>query len=616
MTINSLTDPKRAALHYFAFFTAACCFFLIIAGGLVTSTGSGLAVPDWPTSFGGFFPRMEGGVFYEHGHRMIAGVVAILTAILAVWLWRREERKTVKFLGLAAFLAVLLQALLGGITVLYELPTFVSVSHACLGQVFFCLLVSIAVLTSELHQNPPEAWDRSHFRHSRESGNPGLDLRLRGGDEKEELKLFRFISILTLAALFTQLFLGAWMRHSGAALAIPDFPLAFGKFVPPMDDPLVRIHFAHRAGAVMVALLILALGGLGLLEFRSEPKILRLSLRLVNLLILQITLGAVVILARKPVWISTAHVAVGALILATAVVLALTVFRGIDVWSGLKSYAELTRPRLTLLVLFTTAMGFYLASWNSMNWLGFFNALLGTAFLAGGASALNQWFEWPSDRKMKRTAGRPIPSRRLKPRQALIFGLILSLIGVLWLAAAVNALTALLGLLTTGSYLLVYTPLKKRTSWALLAGAVPGALPPVMGWAAAGGRVDSGGWLLFGILFFWQIPHFLAIGSLYRDDYQRAGFKMVPDINTQGIKMAVQIIGGLSFLVFVTLVAFFMGLAGYQYLWGAVVLGFCFFMAGIDVALQESAAAARRLFLASVVYLPSLLALLALDRVI
>src|SRR5882724_10770622 len=217
--------PSR---HVFARLTAASTFVLIFVGGLVTSTGSSLSVPDWPLSYGQLFPPMVGGIFYEHGHRMVAGTVAILTAALAIWTWREEPRSSVRRLAVAALCAVLLQALLGGVTVLLRLPTIVSVSHAALAQAFFCLVISVALTTSR-------GWladDRA--------ANPDDPLRR--------------LAITTTAAVYLQLLLGAVMRHTGAGLAIADFPLAQGRLVPDLGSFPVAIHFAHRVGALVVTL--------------------------------------------------------------------------------------------------------------------------------------------------------------------------------------------------------------------------------------------------------------------------------------------------------------------------------------------------------------------------
>ncbi|MEO8167921.1 MAG: COX15/CtaA family protein, partial [bacterium] len=202
------TEKSTPALHWFAVLTAVATFFLIIAGGLVTSTDSGLAVPDWPLSYGQLMPPMVGGIFYEHGHRMVATLVGILTSILTLWLWKQEDRLWVKVLGLIALLAVIVQGILGGITVLYLLPTWVSVSHATLAQSFFSLTIILALITSD-------SWKA---KIPKQTSHAGTTQRL---------------AVATSGVILLQLILGAWMRHSGSGLAIPDFPLSYTNWLPP-----------------------------------------------------------------------------------------------------------------------------------------------------------------------------------------------------------------------------------------------------------------------------------------------------------------------------------------------------------------------------------------------
>ena len=276
---------------------------LIVAGGLVTSQDYGLAVPDWPKSYGMWFPPMIGGVFYEHGHRMIAGFVGILTVVLTAWLWWKEPRKWVRIFGTIALLSVIAQAILGGITVLYFLPTWVSTVHATLAQTFFCMIVCLTVFTSR--------WWKE--------GNTGAS------NLSAENPTGRFV--LATALIYIQLILGSWMRHSQAALAIPDFPLAFGKIIPPFTTPEIAIHFAHR----VVALLISAIISWNLLvvlrSYKKEPYLLRPSLFLLLLVLVQITLGAFTVWTRTAVLFATAHVIVGAILLATSLFLTLRSYK-------------------------------------------------------------------------------------------------------------------------------------------------------------------------------------------------------------------------------------------------------------------------------------------------
>lgn len=316
------------ALHRFAVITAICTLVLIVAGGMVTSTGSGLAVPDWPLSYGQVMPPMVGGIFYEHGHRMIASFVGFLTVILAFWLWRRDPRRWMRILGFVALTAVIAQGILGGLTVLYLLPTAISVSHAALAQSFFCLMALIALFTS-----------RWWF-----DASPTLD----------ELTTRRVLqtAILLVIAVFVQLLLGAVMRHTGSGLAIPDLPLAYDQLLPSLspealqrynelqiktdlrlaaDGPLtafqILVHFAHRAWALVVFVVALFV----FLRFRSESTVSRrlriLAASIFATVTFQFMLGVFTVLTRKHEIITTFHVATGALTLVLAVLLVFHVAR-------------------------------------------------------------------------------------------------------------------------------------------------------------------------------------------------------------------------------------------------------------------------------------------------
>lgn len=287
------------ALRRFSKLVAACTFLLLLVGGMVTSTGSGLAVPDWPLSFGRWMPPMEGGVLYEHGHRVVAAVVGLLITVQAVWLWRREPRAWVRGLGWLALAGVVLQGVLGGVTVLLRLPDPVSVSHAVLAEIVFGLTVAIATALSK-------TWHAAGDRVV-DSGEPAL----------------RTLATLTAAALFLQILLGAVVRHTGAGLAIPTFPLAYGQLVPPLGNLPVALHFAHRVGALVVAGAVAWTAARAWRGHRSDPWLRDPALILAALVVLQVALGGWVVLSAKTAWVATAHLGVGALMWGTAVALAL-----------------------------------------------------------------------------------------------------------------------------------------------------------------------------------------------------------------------------------------------------------------------------------------------------
>ena len=277
-------------------------------------------------------------------------------------------------------------------------------------------------------------------------------------------------------------------------------------------------------------------------------------------------------------------------------------------------YAELAKVRLIALVLVTTAVGFAMADAGSLWGARLVWTMLGTALAAAGSMALNQWLEADRDGMMERTRHRPLPAGLLSRRHALAFGTGAGAVGLAILLARVNLLTALLGLLVVVLYVAVYTPLKARTPLCTLAGAVCGAIPPMMGWSAAAGHLGFGAWLLAGVLFLWQIPHFLALAWLYRDDYRRGGFRMLPVLDSDGRVTAAFVMVYTAALLPVTVAAVAGGLAGRAYAAGAVALGAAFLVAAAGLAVVRSAASARRLFLASLLYLPLLLGLMVADR--
>jgi cytochrome c oxidase assembly protein subunit 15 len=333
--------------HRFALLTASATFLLIIAGGLVTSTGSGLSVPDWPTTYGHFmfaFPldQMVGGIVFEHTHRMIASVVGFLTVILAIWIWKRDDRAWVKKLGLAAVFLVVAQGVLGGLTVLLLLPPAVSVAHAALAQSFFAVVASLALFTS--------SWWRSLEQH------PGPALKSAGAVR---------LTVVTAAAVFIQLLIGALMRHTDSGLAVPDFPLAYGQIIPSLsasalqgyndqllqsgiriaaDGPVtagqIAVHMIHRFWAVLVLLLVAWTSTSLARESVASPRLRRFAFVLAALTLTQIALGAFTVLSGKSVLITTAHVATGALLLVFSVLASLHTI-------GLRGVRQMPAPVLT-----------------------------------------------------------------------------------------------------------------------------------------------------------------------------------------------------------------------------------------------------------------------------
>lgn len=286
--------------------TALTCLstvFLLAAGALVTGTGSGLAVPDWPLSFGQFFPPMEGGVFYEHGHRLVAGYVALLTLIQCLVIWKFEERSWVKKLSLFAVVLVLTQATLGGLTVLFLLPKAVSIAHACLAQTYFCTSVVLMTVTSNL-------WEVS----------------LKSKQDASWFPL-RWFGIVVVIGFFCQLLLGATMRHFGSGLAIPDFPLSFGKWIPAEWTFPIAIHYAHRMGAFIMTALVAVWVVRVYRLYWNQFAIVLYAGALMGFIWMQVMLGAMVIWLRRPLPLTTIHLVLGAVCFASAVALTLQLFR-------------------------------------------------------------------------------------------------------------------------------------------------------------------------------------------------------------------------------------------------------------------------------------------------
>lgn len=294
-------------LFAYAALVAVSTAVLIFAGGMVTSNAAGLSVPDWPTTYGWFmfsFPvdKWVGGIFYEHTHRLIASTVGVLIVGLAIWLWRAEPRRWVRNLGYIALAAVVTQGILGGITVLWYLPDPISIAHASLAEIVFCLTVAIALVESP-------GWKRAY------TTAPPND------------RLLQKLTIATVVMIYVQILMGATMRHTNAGLAIPDFPLAFGHLIPPHWDAKIAIHFAHRVGALLVTACLVATTGHVFYHHGARRELVRPSILLLVLLAVQITLGALTVLSGKQPVINSFHVVTGASVFVTSVVLALRAHR-------------------------------------------------------------------------------------------------------------------------------------------------------------------------------------------------------------------------------------------------------------------------------------------------
>lgn len=304
-------------LHCFAKLVVGCTVLLILAGSFVTSTESGLSVPDWPTTYGWnmfTFPpsKWVGGIFYEHGHRLIASTVGLLTIILAAWLWLTDSRRWLRWFGVGALASVVAQGVLGGLTVLFFLPAAISTAHAGLAEIFFCMTVAIALFTSP-------GWNAGYG-----TAKAAPDVR-QASDVDDEI--LRRVATATTAFIYMQILIGATMRHTGAGLSIPDFPWMFGHLVPDHWTPKIAVHFAHRAGAVVVTLVVLACSTYVWSRHGGRRELTRPATLILLLVATQVTLGALTILSLRDVTINSLHVVCGALVLTTSLVLTLRSWR-------------------------------------------------------------------------------------------------------------------------------------------------------------------------------------------------------------------------------------------------------------------------------------------------
>jgi protoheme IX farnesyltransferase len=281
----------------------------------------------------------------------------------------------------------------------------------------------------------------------------------------------------------------------------------------------------------------------------------------------------------------------------------------------MRHYIALTKPRITWLILMSTGVGYFFGlATGDPHWILLLHTLIGTALIASGTAALNQWYERDADTLMRRTAGRPLPTGRMTAHRALLFGIVLAVLGFVELALGANFLTGLLGAFTLASYLFIYTPLKQRSHLSTVIGALPGAMPPLIGYAASHGSLTPEAWTLFAILFIWQFPHFLAIAWMYREDYARAGIMMLPVVEPDGMSTGRQIILYASTLIPVSLFPVLLGMSGKVYLVGALILGGWFLYTGVRVAFDLTNIRARRVLLASIIYLPAIYGLMIFDR--
>jgi protoheme IX farnesyltransferase len=581
-------------VYRFAIATAVATYLLILIGGLVHGTGSSLACPDWPTCYGTMMPRMEGGVLVEHSHRLAAGTVVILTLALAVMLTRSAtpEQRRLRPFGWLAVALVFAQALLGGITVLLRLPTPISTAHTATSLLFFLTVLYIAARArpaSAVAPSPAPLTGRATV-----------------------------VAILSAVSVYFQMVIGALVRHSGAALACTDLPLCRGS-VWPDAHPTVLIQALHRLNALVAGGLVVASAVMTWRAARGRRDLRALAVTGPLLVVVQIALGVRAIQTFLDLATVEAHLAVATALLATQV---LVVLRGRpnavpQPWrlAWIADVVRLAKPRITGMVIVTFLGGLWLAPGAIEHWRVIMT-LVGTVLLVAGANTFNMIMERDVDPLMERTRDRPLPRGAVSPELALVFAAALACAALPLLFLGGNALTGILGGIALGSYVGVYTPMKRRSGAALFVGAIPGAIPPLMGWTAVTGRIDAPGLVLFAVLFLWQIPHFLAIAIYRAGDYAAAGFKVLPAaISERATRLT--IVGFSVILVAATILLEPLRVAGLRYMLAATLLGAVLIGWAVAGFRREAAGAwARSLFLFSIVYLTLLFVALAIDRTV
>jgi heme o synthase len=595
-------------LNRFAKLAVAASFatyVLIVVGGLVRATDSGLGCPDWPACFGKWMPPAELHAWIEHSHRLVAalavGPLVAAVGLITVFTGRRHDRPLLVAAILAGIL-VILQALLGGQVVIQQLRAELVTAHLAMALTVLALTLVIA---DRAASGPLPA------------ATAGMPSRL---------------VATTGAAVLAQMLLGSWVAGTGAGLAFTDFPLMHGTLFPAVAAGSEVTQLAHRALAVIVALLVLWTAR-QVRQATTDPRARRLAGLAVLLIVGQLALGAANIWSRLSALFVVPHLAVGAALWATIVLLYLALrrvpapqpvgaaqpadARATSIGDSLRAYLALTKPRIIELLLVTTVPTMVLAQRGVPSiWL-MAAVVFGGSLAAGGANTINMYIDRDIDDLMRRTRHRPLPRHAVTPGRALAFGIMLSVLSFAWLTVTVNLLAALLAASAIAFYVFVYTLwLKRSTPQNIVIGGAAGCVPVLVAWAAVTGTVQVPALILFAIVFYWTPPHFWALALRYRGDYAAANVPMLPVVRGEA-ETARQIVIYTVLLVAVSLLLFPAAQMGLIYLVSAVVLGVAFVWYALRVARDTGdGRAAIRLFRFSISYLTLLFAAVAADSLL
>jgi protoheme IX farnesyltransferase len=588
-------------------------YFLIALGGTVLATDSGLSCPDWPLCFGKAYYSGTFHVFLEQFHRFTAATVSVLIVLLAVGIiaWARKDRALL-VLAIAAPMLLAVQIVLGGLTVLWKLPPQIITAHLATALALFALVITIAVL----------------------SGKPAPSK-----EHPAKTRKFAQLAISNALLVYILMLLGSYVTGSGAALACPGWP-----FCTPaswaVSNHLASINMLHRVYAVFVGLVTLWIVISALRRWRVARGQAIVGLVGGVLFVWQAIAGGLIVLLNEPAFVAGLHLALATAVWGTLVLLAALATNQMraaptqqeiekmeqeeageikevgPVRQTITNYVDLMKPHVTVLLLGVTAAAMAIANQGLPRLALVIPTLLGGAMAAGSANCLNCYIDRDIDQVMGRTQRRSLPSGRVEPRQALVFGIILGISSFIVLALFVNLLSAALSFSAILFYVFVYTLwLKRSTVQNIVIGGAAGAVPVLVGWAAITNNLSMPAIWLFAIIFFWTPPHFWALSLLIQKDYEKAGIPMLPVIKGEAETRRQILIYSLVVLVS-TLVLFVMGAMGYFYLVGAVILGGGLVYLAIRLWRDQSKKWARTLFWYSNMYLAAIFAIMVIDRVI